>query len=109
MARRCASLLGHLLLSSLLLSTFLAGTWAQTYNVINNCPTAIELFVGQASQGSLAVGATTSFKDLGPSVGFFYASDRGGVVDGNTYAARVGFYFQVRLVLHQPGLEGARF
>lgn len=65
---------------------------AQTYTVKNNCPTAIELFIGGNSQGNLAAGATTVKTGLGPNAGFFYTTTNGGIADGRLVASRVGFF-----------------
>lgn len=67
---------------------------AQTYRVNNNCPTAIDLFIGEASQGSLARGASLTRTGLGTSAGFFYTTTNGGRVNGQLVAARAGFYFE---------------
>lgn len=84
-------------LLALLLTSFLHVS-AQTYTVTNNCPSAIELFIGQDSQGSLATGQSVVKTGLGTSAGFFYTKDRGGVDgDGQLVAARAGFYFEVSL------------
>jgi hypothetical protein len=79
---------------SLLFATFAS---AQTYVVHNNCPSAIDLFIGQDSQGSLPRGARLIKTGLGTAAGFFYATNNGGgVVNGQLLAARAGFFFEVR-------------
>lgn len=66
---------------------------AQTYRVHNNCPTAIDLFIGSESQGSLARGGTV-VRNSGSSAGFFYTTTNGGMVNGRLVAARAGFFFE---------------
>ncbi|TFK19341.1 G-X-X-X-Q-X-W domain-containing protein [Coprinopsis marcescibilis] len=73
----------------------LAGvTKAQTYTILNNCPTAIDLFIGLDSQGSLGTGQTLVRAELGPNAGFFYTTTNGGQVNGNLVAARAGFFLE---------------
>jgi len=93
-----------LLLPALFFSSSIPSIAAQTYKVINNCPTAIDLFIGQSSKGSLAKGASNTYTGLGTSAGFFYASNRGGVVEGKTYAVRAGFFFEVSLTTSTSNL-----
>ncbi|RXW19552.1 hypothetical protein EST38_g6302 [Candolleomyces aberdarensis] len=82
----------HSALLSLLFATLAS---AQTYVVHNNCPSAIDLFIGQDSQGSLPRGARLTRTGLGTSAGFFYATNNGGgVVNGQLLAARAGFFFE---------------
>ncbi|EAU89191.1 G-X-X-X-Q-X-W domain-containing protein [Coprinopsis cinerea okayama7 len=81
--------------SALVSATLLAGSvHAQTYTVTNNCPTAIDLFIGQNSEGSLATGASIVKTGLGPTAGFFYTTTNGGVVNGQLVAARAGFFLE---------------
>ncbi|KAH6912142.1 G-X-X-X-Q-X-W domain-containing protein [Coprinopsis sp. MPI-PUGE-AT-0042] len=62
---------------------------AATYNIRNNCPEPIELFVTGQSQGTLGTGATVSRSDLGntgaPGSGTIYTSANGGIV-GDEYS-----------------------
>jgi hypothetical protein len=69
---------------------------AQTYTVTNNCPSAIELFIGENSEGTLSINQSIVKTGLGTSAGLFYTKDHGGVDDdGDLEAARAGFYFEV--------------
>ncbi|KAH6906254.1 G-X-X-X-Q-X-W domain-containing protein [Coprinopsis sp. MPI-PUGE-AT-0042] len=65
---------------------------AQTYTVKNNCPTAIDLHVGNLPVESLAVGATTVKTGLGPVAGPFYTTANNGLVGGNYVGSKAGFY-----------------
>ncbi|RXW15113.1 hypothetical protein EST38_g10744 [Candolleomyces aberdarensis] len=68
---------------------------AQTYTVTNRCPSAIELFIGQTSEGNLATNQSIVKTGLGTSAGFFYTKANGGDDDdGDLEAARAGFYFE---------------
>lgn len=67
---------------------------AQTYRVHNNCPNAIDVFIGQESQGSLAKGATLTKAGLGTSPGFIYTTTNGGIQNGQVVALRAGFFFE---------------
>lgn len=67
---------------------------AQTYTVTNNCPSAIDLFIGQDSQGSLGQGQSVVKTGLGTFAGFFYTTTHSaGRPVGEL--ARAGFYFEV--------------
>lgn len=72
---------------------------ALTYRVNNNCPTAIELFIGATPQGSLARGATLtrSGPEYGTNAGFFYTTTNGGRANYELLAARAGFFFEVSI------------
>ena len=59
------------------------------YTVVNNCPSAIDLYIGDAKDSTLAKGASTS-KVLGYDAGFFYTTANGGKTDGS--ATRAGFF-----------------
>ena len=80
---------------------------AQTYTVTNNCPSAIDLFIGQDSQGSLGKGQSIVRAGLGTSAGFFYTitHSAGRPVSA---LARAGFYFEVRITQCGSGHRGSR-
>ncbi|KAF6758856.1 hypothetical protein DFP72DRAFT_886779 [Ephemerocybe angulata] len=83
----------HLLAQLLALSV--AVVYAQTYIVRNNCPRPIDLFIGEASEGTLNRGQRVVKTGLGPDAGFFYTTTNGGKTSsGQLVATRAGFYFE---------------
>ena len=80
---------------------------AQTYTVTNNCPSAIDLFIGQDSQGSLGKGQSIVKAGLGTSAGFFYTTTHSAGRPVSALA-RAGFYFEVRITQCGSGHRGSR-
>lgn len=79
---------------SILLSSGLGATALRHYNIVNNCPTAIDFVIKGDRQGSLAAGATTT-RDFGSWwSGFFYTSSNGGD-SGGLGTTRAGFNGEV--------------
>jgi hypothetical protein len=67
------------------------GTFAQTYTVKNNCPSAIDLHVGDLPVEILSVGGTTVKAGLGPIAGPFYTTANNGVFHGKYVGSSAGF------------------
>jgi hypothetical protein len=82
----------HLVLSAAVSLLGAATAYAQTYTVKNNCPTAIEWYIVEGSQGNLAKGAQSVKTGLGPDAGFFWTTANGG--GPANIGARAGFYFE---------------
>lgn len=83
-----------MLSKSLLNAVLLAGAFTaisaqRQYTVKNNCPSAVDLYIGGSKDSTLAKGATV-VKSLGVNAGFFYTNANGGTTDGQ--ATRAGFY-----------------
>lgn len=80
---------------SILLSSGLGAAALRHYNIVNNCPSAIDFVIKGDRQGSLAAGATT-MRDFGSWwSGFFYTSSNGGD-SGGLGTTRAGFNGEVR-------------
>jgi hypothetical protein len=71
---------------------------AQTYTVKNNCPSAIDLHIGELPVENLAVGATSVKSGLGPIAGPFYTTTNSGIVGGRYVGSKAGFYLIVSTI-----------
>ncbi|KAH6871963.1 G-X-X-X-Q-X-W domain-containing protein [Coprinopsis sp. MPI-PUGE-AT-0042] len=69
----------------------LLGVSAQTYTVLNNCPTSIDLHIGSTFDSTLTTGAQVVKTGLGPTPGHFWTPTNGGLRDGANVAAAAGF------------------
>ena len=87
--------MGKLHVLAALLSIVATGS-AQTYTVKNNCPSAIDLHVGNLPAESLAAGATTIKSGLGP-LAEFYTTTNDAIVGGRYVGVKAGFYLIVSL------------
>ncbi|KAF9041470.1 ricin B lectin domain-containing protein [Panaeolus papilionaceus] len=69
-------------------STVLGQVFPKTYTIVNNCPSAIDVYLGTTLEGNLASGASkTTF--VGPNAGYFYTTANGGQA---TKSTRVAFF-----------------
>lgn len=66
------------------------------YNIVNNCPSPIDLYISGYFEGTIASGASTS-RDYGSwDSKFIYTSANGGSNDGITWhMTRAAFYGEV--------------
>lgn len=80
---------------SVLLSSGLGAVATRHYNIVNNCPSSIDLFINGESQGALATGATTTRDFDSPWSGFIYTTSNSGRSDGS-HTTRAGFFGEVR-------------
>lgn len=61
--------------------------FTRQYTVVNNCPSAVGLYIGGTFDSNLSTGGSTT-KSLGVNAGFFYVFANGGSAIGT----RAGFY-----------------
>lgn len=84
--------LSHIsILSSVFLSSGLGAQAQRHYNIVNNCPTSINLYINGVAEGSLTTGASTSRNFSSSWDGFIYTTSNGAELDGSR-TTRAGFY-----------------
>ncbi len=79
----------------LLSSASLRAVATRHYDIVNNCPSSIDLFINGESQGALAAGATTTRDFVSAWSGFIYTTSNSDRSDGS-HTTRAGFFGEVR-------------